>query len=369
MTNQISAPVDVAAAPDNAQKTDSGIAYLMLRENPDGRIVTDSDWIKLHYTGWTTDGKQFDTSMGGEPAIFPLDQLIPGMKQALQLARVGESLRVWIPEELAYKGMKGAPQGTLVFEFEIIDIVTPVIPDMHPTQDATELDNGLFYVITKRGTGVDTIKPDDIVTLDTIGWQQNTALRIHSTIEIGKPVVGQPQNFFPGLKEVITRAHLGDSLTAWIPQEMGVDPSGRELRGALVFSVDILDVQPAPTVDTPEDVAEPPEDAEKTPSGLAYKVLHEGDGNVHPTAIDKVRVHYSGWTTNGNMFDSSILRGKPATFGLNQVIAGWTEGVQLMKKGDKYRFWIPEKLAYKGMPGTPQGMLVFDVELLDILSE
>ena len=77
-------------------------------------------------------------------------------------------------------------------------------------------------------------------------------------------------------------------------------------------------------------------------------------------------MHYSGRTTDGEMFDSSVKRGEPSTFGLNQVIAGWTEGVQLMVVGDKTRFWIPEALAYRGVEGRPQGMLVFDIELLEI---
>jgi peptidylprolyl isomerase len=95
-------------------------------------------------------------------------------------------------------------------------------------------------------------------------------------------------------------------------------------------------------------------------------VLQKGTGTQHPGATDKVTVHYSGWTTDGKMFDSSVMRGQPATFGLNQVIAGWTEGLQLMVEGEKRRLWIPEALAYKGMPGKPKGMLVFDVELIKI---
>ena len=76
-------------------------------------------------------------------------------------------------------------------------------------------------------------------------------------------------------------------------------------------------------------------------------------------------VHYSGWTTDGKMFDSSVTRGQPATFRLNGVIPGWTEGVQLMVEGETTRFWIPESLAYKGQ-SPPFGMLVFDVELIKI---
>src|SRR5262249_22037852 len=109
-------------------------------------------------------------------------------------------------------------------------------------------------------------------------------------------------------------------------------------------------------------------DAQKTKSGLASKVLQKGTGKTHPKATSQVQVHYTGWTTDGKMFDSSVVRGQPATFPLGNVIPGWTEGVQLMVEGEKRRFWIPEKLAYEGKPGAPQGMLIFDVELLKIVT-
>ena len=112
----------------------------------------------------------------------------------------------------------------------------------------------------------------------------------------------------------------------------------------------------------------PPKDAQKTASGLASKVITPGKGKTHPTAASSVTVHYTGWTTDGKMFDSSVQRGTPATFPLSGVIKGWTEGVQLMVVGEKRRFWIPGSLAYDGStrPGTPKGTLVFDVELLEI---
>ena len=85
-----------------------------------------------------------------------------------------------------------------------------------------------------------------------------------------------------------------------------------------------------------------------------------------PTRTDTVLVHYTGWKTDGSLFDSSVLKGKPVSFPLDRVIAGWTEGVQLMVEGEKRRFWIPGALAYDGQPGRPQGTLVFDVELIRI---
>ena len=77
-------------------------------------------------------------------------------------------------------------------------------------------------------------------------------------------------------------------------------------------------------------------------------------------------VHYTGWSTDGMMFDSSVSQNRPASFGLDEVIPGWTQGVQMMVEGEKRRFWIPAALAYEGTPDKPQGMLVFDIELIRI---
>ena len=101
-------------------------------------------------------------------------------------------------------------------------------------------------------------------------------------------------------------------------------------------------------------------------SRLASRVLRKGTGTEHPSRTSKVTVHYSGWTTDGELFDSSVRRGTPSSFRLDQVIPGWTEALQLMVVGELRRLWIPEALAYRGQEGRPQGMLVFDVELLAI---
>jgi peptidylprolyl isomerase len=241
----IPSPEDVSAPPEDAERTDSGLASKVLEEGSGTEHPGPEDSVTVHYTGWTTDGRMFDSSVvRGKPVSFSLDGVIKGWTEGLQLMVEGEKRRLWIPEELAYKGKPGRPQGMLVFDVELIDVITP------------------------------------------------------------PPV--------------------------------------------------------------PEDVSAPPEDAERTDSGLASKVLEEGSGTEHPEPSDRVKVHYTGWTTNGEMFDSSVLKGRPATFPLDRVIAGWTEGLQLMVEGEKRRFWIPEELAYKGKPGRPQGMLVFDVELIEI---
>ncbi|QIA65287.1 FKBP-type peptidyl-prolyl cis-trans isomerase [Vibrio astriarenae] len=107
-----------------------------------------------------------------------------------------------------------------------------------------------------------------------------------------------------------------------------------------------------------------------TESGLQYEVLHKSDSGEKPTADKRVKVHYHGTLIDGTVFDSSVDRGTPIDFGVTQVIKGWQEGLQLMDKGDKYRFYIPSQLGY-GNRGTgpipPASVLIFDVELIDIL--
>ena len=121
-------------------------------------------------------------------------------------------------------------------------------------------------------------------------------------------------------------------------------------------------------IETPADVNAIPADAQTTATGLASNVLQAGTGTESPAAADTVTVHYSGWTTDGQLFDSSVQRGQPTSFPLNRVIKGWTEGLQLMVAGEKRRFWIPAELAYgeNAGGGRPSGLLVFDVELLEI---
>jgi FKBP-type peptidyl-prolyl cis-trans isomerase len=247
--DDIPAPPDVKAAPADAQKTPSGLATKVLQPGKETQKPAPEDTVQVHYTGWTTDGRMFDSSVKrGQPARFPVNGVIKGWTEGLQLMVVGEKRRFWIPSNLAY----------------------------------------------------------------------------------------------------------------------GDNPGGGRPAGMLVFDVELLGLQSPPK--TPEDVAAAPKNAKKTKSGIAYRVLQKGKGKEHPKKESAVEVHYSGWTTDGKMFDSSVARGQPTSFPLSAVIPGWTEGVQLMVVGEKTRFWIPGNLAYDNnpRPGAPKGMLVFDIELLSI---
>ena len=115
----------------------------------------------------------------------------------------------------------------------------------------------------------------------------------------------------------------------------------------------------------PKSVAAPPTDAGVTKSGLHYKIIKPATEGSSPELKNIITAHYTGWQTDGKMFDSSHKRKRPFTSKLGNLIKGWQEGIGMMKRGEKRRFWIPAELAYKGNPNAPQGMLVFDVELID----
>jgi FKBP-type peptidyl-prolyl cis-trans isomerase len=239
--------------------------------------------------------------------------------------------------------------------------VIPPPPDVAaPPADAVKTASGLATKVIAPGTGTDHPTKDDLVTVEYTGWTTDGKM-FDSSVSRGKPSTFRVGGVIQGFSEGVQLMVPGEKRRLWIPEAMAY--GGREGRpkGMLVFDIQLIDMPNR----APADVKAPPADAKRTASGLAYKVLREGTGGRHPKASSTVTVHYTGWTTDGKMFDSSVVKGQPASFPLNGVIPGWTEGLQLMFEGEKARFWIPEKLAYKGQ-SPPYGMLVFDVELLKI---
>jgi FKBP-type peptidyl-prolyl cis-trans isomerase len=369
---QIPAPPDVAAPPANAEKTASGLAYVVLQEGRSGEHPRPVDTVEVAYTGWTTDGKTFDTTEGKGTRTFALGRVIPGWTEGVALMTPGSKVRFWVPEELAYKGRPGAPQGMLVFDIELLAIhAAPDVPDdvAAPPTDAKRTKGGVAYRVLQPGTGDAHPRPWDKVTVHYSGWTTDGKM-FDSSVQRGQPATLTLSQVVEGWKEGIPTMVVGEKKRLWVPKELAYEGKPGAPQGMLVFDVELLEIEhlpePPPAPETPADVAAPPADTQKTESGLAYKVLAKGDGDQRPTEDSRVTVHYSGWTTDGKMFDSSVTRGQPATFPLKGVIKGWTEGLQLMTKGDKMRFWIPVELAYQNRPGKPAGMLVFDVELIGI---
>ncbi|MET0384663.1 MAG: FKBP-type peptidyl-prolyl cis-trans isomerase [Polyangiales bacterium] len=369
----IPAPPDVATPAADGEKTATGLVTKVLTAGTGTTKPKPWDKVKVHYTGWTTDGKMFDSSVKrGEPTSFGVTQVIAGWTEGLQLMVEGEKRRFWIPEPLAYKGQPGRPAGMLVFDVELIGITPGKEPIPAPTDvaappaNATKTATGLTYVQLAKGTGKDHPTKYDRVTVHYTGWQTDGKM-FDSSVQRGSPSTFGTSQVIAGWTEGLQLMTPGSKYRFWIPEELAY--KGRPgPSGTLVFDVELISIEKMPEPPaTPKDVAAAPKEAKSTPTGLKYKVLKAGTGKVHPKAEDRVEVHYTGWTTDGKMFDSSITRNRPMSFGLSQVIPGWTEGLQLMVEGESTRLWIPEELAYKGKPGAPAGMLVFDVQLLKIL--
>ena len=237
--------------------------------------------------------------------------------------------------------------------------------------DALKEKSGLATKVLKPGTGKEHPRAADTVKVHYTGWTKDGKM-FDSSVVRGAPTEFRVDEVIKGWTEGLQLMVAGESRRFWIPGVLAYGETARmgTPAGDLTFDVELLEIQQgAEPPAVPTDLAKPPATAKKTKSGLAYRYLTKGKGTVHPKETDKVSVHYSGWSKDGKMFDSSVTRGKPTSFPLNRVIKGWTEGVQLMVAGDKVRFWIPADLAYGDKPqrpGAPTGELVFDVELLEI---
>jgi peptidylprolyl isomerase len=251
---------------------------------------------------------------------------------------------------------------TLLFAAAVTMTKPAPPPDLKtPPADAQKSADGLVSKVLEAGTAGEHPGDDDFVHIRYAVWKASDGSVVDYTRAQAATFV-EMSKLLPGMREMFALMTSGERRRAWIPSALG---AGKIKEGeTLVVDAQLIDVVHRPVV--PADVAAPPADAIKTPSGLAYKILRPGMGIVHPKSRDKVLVDYSGWTTDGQMFDSSILKGEPMELSLEQVIPGWVEGIQLMTEGEKVRFWIPQKLAYKGQSGMPAGMLVFDVELVKI---
>jgi FKBP-type peptidyl-prolyl cis-trans isomerase len=275
---------------------------------------------------------------------------------------------------------ESAPSGEPVQPLEPLPTTAPPPPKpdpeapadlTSPPADAEQTPSGLVSKVLKPGTGSEHPRPDDTVTVHFSGWMHN-GVRFDSTADRGQPIDYKLDRMIRGWIEGIGLMVEGEKRRLWIPGRLAYGDEPRHFGqpyGPLVFDVELLSFRHPPAPPTvPSDLKSPPADAVRTKSGIVYKVLRPGTGKMHPGARSTVEVHYSGWTLDGKMFDSSVLRGDTASFPLNGVIRGWTEGVQLMVVGEKARFWIPAKLAYGDNPGTgqPSGTLVFDIELLGI---
>jgi peptidylprolyl isomerase len=233
-----------------------------------------------------------------------------------------------------------------------------------PPADAAKSASGLTSRTVTPGSGAEKPMETDVVTVHYTGWTTEGKM-FDSSYARGTPSMFPLNRVMAGWRECVLLMTVGEKRRCWLPQELAYRGQAGRPTGTVVFDIELLDTRRSPTI-PPPDVAAAPSDATRTISGLLYKVLKPGTGTRRPGPRDSVLVHYTGWTTDGKMFDSTVARGMPATLRLDDVIRGWTEGLQLMVEGERTRFWIPQNLAYKGEPGAPRGMLVFEIDLIAI---
>jgi FKBP-type peptidyl-prolyl cis-trans isomerase len=343
-------------------KTASGLEIGFLKKGADGPGPKADDMVEVHYTGWLTDGKKFDSSRDrGQPATFGVNQVIKGWTEGLQLMTPGARCKLVIPPSLGYGEGGTGPipaNATLVFDVELLKIVR--MPVMRAAKPAAQkaLETGVKWEEVKAGEGA-VVGASDGLAMRYAIWKATGEL-VDCTERQGHQISGTPDTLpFPFLKDLALQCRVGTILRADVPQALfpnaGVDT---------VWELELTSVNKLPEYRAPAK-----DKTVTTQSGLQYEVIAAGEGEA-PKATDTVSVHYTGWTTDGKMFDSSHARGAPAEFPLNRVIKGWTEGLQLMKPGGKFLFMIPGPLAYgeRGSPPKigPNATLVFYVELLAI---
>ena len=364
------APEDVAAPPENATRTASGLAWKPLGE-PAARPARPGplDLVDVRYTGWTTDGSLFDTTEDQKkPRKFRVDGAIPGFGEAVKLLSVGESGRFWVPEELAYPNSRDKPQGMLVFDLTLVKIYKGPERPSHlaaPPEDAVRLDSGLAWIVLEEGdSNQEPPGERSSVLIDYSSWTTKGEL-VDSTLHRGVPRTLTMNLVITGFKETFRTMVPGERRLIWIPPDLTEFDGRRTVDEVIVFDLKLHSYMNPPM--TPPSVSAIPDDAERSVTGLAWRVLKPGTSDVHPREGDTVEVLYAMWTRDGQLADSSYGHASPGRFKLDHMMPiGFTEALVDMVIGEKRLTWIPEDIAYGGQENRPQGMLVFELELLSV---
>ena len=244
-----------------------------------------------------------------------------------------------------------------------------------PPADAEREPNGVARKVRARGQGTTRASLESYVDLRYAGWERN-GKQFEGTNANGEPRRYAVDDLAPGLAAELTQMVVGDRRRIWVPGPLAYGKRTNFVnapKGDMTFEVELLHIVPRPPV--PENVAGAPKEAKTTKSGLAYLVLKKGTGKRHPTDDTRANVVYSAWKPNGELFQTSLLTGDTAPVRVKRLPAGWREAMALMVEGDKWRLWLPGKLAFGDLRpgqevlpfGPPPGPVVFDVELVKIL--
>jgi len=344
---------------DDARAIGDGVVVETI-EAGTGTPPVGNDRVTVQFHSWAP-----EMAMSELPQfVGELPKLPTGISAAVKTMSVGEHARVWVPAV----DTKGRDADPIVVDIRLISVqVAPPIPAdvAAPPANAKTTKSGVASVVLEPGTGkIQPTSLDEVVVIYT-AWNSDGSMVETTTWDYSPTRTWTVNRFGVGLADALTQMVVGEKARFWIPIKLTNWNDDTDSR--LTYDIELVELhQQAPPPKTPKDVAKPPAGAKKTAKGVRYRFLTRGTSKVHPGPRARVKVNYTGWTTDGRMFDSSVARGTPAVFPLDAVIAGWTDVMQVMAPGDKLRAWIPEDLAYKGQSGKPPGTLVFDIELLEV---
>ncbi len=353
--------------------TDSGLKFIELREGT-GLQPQFGDRISFYYVGTLEDGTVFDQVTEGDPfsLLFGLEGLMPGVEEGIGMMKAGGKAELIIPPELGYGGTKVGEvpaNSTISIELDLLDVDRPDPPRQIAEEDYVTTESGLKYYDFVVGNGAVPQTNDTLVMHNSVWRADGTPLG--STQDQGMPQIVQyyPGRLLPGWEEGLSTMQAGGKRQLVIPPELAYGDEGyRDIIPpgmGMIMEIDLLAVVPLPEFSSLTEIDDT--DYETTGSGLKYYDLEEGEGPA-PEAGQTVVVHYSGWLTDGTLFDSSINRGTPYLFtlGQRQTVPGFEEGVSTMKVGGKRQIVIPPELGYgeQGSGKIPaNSTLIFEVEL------
>ncbi|REL29080.1 hypothetical protein DYD21_14565 [Rhodohalobacter sp. SW132] len=244
------------------------------------------------------------------------------------------------------------------------------LEDNAQRDDVTVTESGLQYRVVEDSVGISPTEETTII-IDFVGSFVDGS-EFNNTYEAGQPAIARVENLISGLREGVQLMTIGSIYEFVLPSELALDSNGNPLQGiprgaALIYEIELIHDSAYDSIFLEENALE--EDVVVTDSGLQYKIIEEGDGDS-PGATSTVQVNYTGTFIFGEIFDQSP-ESMPSEFPLNDVIEGFSEGIQLMNEGATFEFYIPAELAYGDNPNPqspiyPGATLIFEVELVSI---
>jgi peptidylprolyl isomerase len=346
--------------PASAQELANGVKKEVLVPGGAGAPAQGNDRVTVRYRSWAPGLELADL-----PAfVGEVPRLPSGVSEAVATMTAGERARIWVPAV----DIKGRDAEPLVVDIELVSIQNaPAIPTNlgPPPKEAKKSSAGVSSIVLTKGTGTIQPTPFDEVVVGFTAWADD-GTQLETTVWDYTPTRTWQVNWFgTGMQDALTQMVAGEKTRFWMPMNISNYNDGSE--GWVTYDIELVEVhQRVKPPAVPKDVKKPPKSAKKTKLGVRYKFLKRGKSKERPGATARVQVKYTGWTTDGRMFDTTTTYGYTPVFTMDTVIPGWADALKLMAPGDQLRAWIPEELAYKDRYGGPKGMLVYDLELVAI---